>query len=149
MTHLFSARRDGSLVRIVAYLPVGGVAAPRPPSKGHVSLSAGKRKIRCLTKRPSLRPSVRENPLHQVFSTEAAEEKRGYASPILVSIKWPFNIDNAANPIKNKQLALITELFCAYMEPLYRVSRGKTGEEDTGKRGYPLKAGQLGVGQVR
>lgn len=47
-----------------------------------------------------------------------------------------FSIDNAANPLKHKQLALITALFCPYMEPLSRVSRGKTGEGETGKRDY-------------
>jgi hypothetical protein len=35
-----------------------------------------------------------------------------------------------------KKLALITELFSAYMEPLFYVSRGKSGEADTGKRDY-------------
>jgi hypothetical protein len=34
---------------------------------------------------------------------------------------------------EGKKLALITELVCPYMEPLCRVSRGKTGEADTGK----------------
>src|SRR5207249_9319073 len=29
-----------------------------------------------------------------------------------------------------------TELFCTYMKPLCRASRGKTGEADTGKRDY-------------
>jgi hypothetical protein len=37
---------------------------------------------------------------------------------------------------EGKQLALRTELFCTYMEPLSRVSRGKAGEADTGKRDY-------------
>ena len=31
---------------------------------------------------------------------------------------------------------LITALFLCYMESLYCVSRGKTGEADTGKRDY-------------
>ena len=35
-----------------------------------------------------------------------------------------------------KKLTLITELCSAYMEPLCHVSRGKTGEGDTGKRDY-------------
>jgi hypothetical protein len=47
-----------------------------------------------------------------------------------------FNIDSSANSMKRKQLALITELFCTYMEPLCRVSRGKTGDGETGKRDY-------------
>jgi hypothetical protein len=38
--------------------------------------------------------------------------------------------------MKRKQLALITELFCPYTEALSRVSRGKTGEADPGKRDY-------------
>jgi hypothetical protein len=33
-------------------------------------------------------------------------------------------------------MSVITELFWAYMEPLCRMSRGKTGEGDTGKRDY-------------
>ena len=37
---------------------------------------------------------------------------------------------------RRKKLALITELFCTYMEPLCCVSRGKSGEADTGKRDY-------------
>ena len=47
--------------------------------------------------------------------------------------KRAFNIDNSANPLKRKQLALITALFCPYMEPLCCVSRGKTGQADTGR----------------
>ena len=47
-----------------------------------------------------------------------------------------FNICNNANPLKRKQLALITELLCPHMEPRCRVSRGKTGEGETGKRDY-------------
>jgi hypothetical protein len=35
-----------------------------------------------------------------------------------------------------KKLALITKLFCLYMEPLSYVSRGKTGEADTEKRDW-------------
>src|SRR5262249_27515250 len=35
---------------------------------------------------------------------------------------------------RGKKLALITELFCTYMAPLCRMSRGTTGESDTGKR---------------
>src|SRR3989442_14350656 len=35
-----------------------------------------------------------------------------------------------------KKLALATELVCTYMEPLYCVSRGKTGEAVTGKRDF-------------
>jgi len=35
---------------------------------------------------------------------------------------------------KRKKLTLITELFFIYMEPLFPVSWGKTGEADTGKR---------------
>ena len=54
-----------------------------------------------------------------------------------------FNIDNSANPLKSKQLALITELFCPSMELLCRVSRGKTGEADTGKRDYRNLCGCL------
>jgi hypothetical protein len=34
---------------------------------------------------------------------------------------------------RGKKLALITELFWTYMEPLCRVLRGKTGEGETGK----------------
>jgi hypothetical protein len=37
---------------------------------------------------------------------------------------------------RGKKLALITELFWTYMEPLCRVSRGKTGEGDVGQRDY-------------
>jgi hypothetical protein len=37
---------------------------------------------------------------------------------------------------RGKKLALITALFWTYMEPLWHVSRGKTGEADTGKRDY-------------
>ena len=43
--------------------------------------------------------------------------------------KRPFSIDNLADPIKRKATGLITELFCTYMEPLCRVSRGKIGDE--------------------
>ena len=35
-----------------------------------------------------------------------------------------------------KETALITEIFSTYMKLLCRVSRGKTGEGDTGKRDY-------------
>ena len=35
-----------------------------------------------------------------------------------------------------KKLALVTEPFSAYMEPLCRVSRGKTVEAESGKRDY-------------
>jgi hypothetical protein len=31
---------------------------------------------------------------------------------------------------------LITELFLSYMDPVYYVSRGKTGKADTGKSYY-------------
>jgi hypothetical protein len=37
---------------------------------------------------------------------------------------------------RGKNLALITELFSTYMEPLSRVSRGKSRETGTGKRDY-------------
>jgi hypothetical protein len=37
---------------------------------------------------------------------------------------------------RGKKLALITERFSTYMDPLYRVSKGKTGEADSGKRDY-------------
>jgi hypothetical protein len=37
---------------------------------------------------------------------------------------------------EGKKLAMIKELFSPYMEPLCRVSRGTTGEADTGKRDY-------------
>jgi hypothetical protein len=37
---------------------------------------------------------------------------------------------------RGKKLALITELFWTYMEPLFYVSRGKTGEAGAGKRDY-------------
>jgi hypothetical protein len=42
--------------------------------------------------------------------------------------------------MKSKQLALITALFCTYMEPLSCVSRGKSGETDTGKTDYRHRA---------
>ena len=37
-------------------------------------------------------------------------------------------------------MALITELFSPYMEPRCYVSRGKTGEDETGKRDYRHRA---------
>ena len=37
---------------------------------------------------------------------------------------------------RGKKLALITERFSTYMDPLYRVSKGKTGEADSGKTDY-------------
>jgi hypothetical protein len=45
---------------------------------------------------------------------------------------------------KGKKLALITEPFCTYMEPLCHVSRGKTGEADTGKRDYRHRCWRIG-----
>src|SRR5438045_3623131 len=48
--------------------------------------------------------------------------------------KSAFNIGNSANPLKRKELALIPALFCPSLEPRCHVSRGKTGEGDTGKR---------------
>src|SRR5688572_15254446 len=68
--------------------------------------------------------------------SDTGKEKRGYLSPEGVKGKGAFSTDNAANSMKRKYLALITALFCAYMEPLCHVSRGKTGEADTGKRDY-------------
>jgi hypothetical protein len=50
--------------------------------------------------------------------------------------KRPFSKDNSANPMKNKQLVLITAVFWTDMEPRCHVSRDKTGETDTGKRDY-------------
>ncbi len=46
--------------------------------------------------------------------------------------------NGAANDRKKTaaQRLSTTELFSTYMEPLYRVSRGKIGEADTGKRDY-------------
>ena len=44
-----------------------------------------------------------------------------------------------------KKLTLITELFSTYMELLYRVSRGKTGEGETGKRAYRHRSQTGGV----
>jgi hypothetical protein len=44
---------------------------------------------------------------------------------------------------EGKQLALRTELFCTYMEPLSRVSRGKAGEADTGKRYYQYRCWRM------
>ena len=66
----------------------------------------------------------------QVTSGEALCRLYTYAR------KRAFNIDKFANPLKSKQLALITELLCPNMEPRCRVSRGKTGEGETGKRDY-------------
>jgi hypothetical protein len=37
---------------------------------------------------------------------------------------------------RGKKLAMITEYFSTYMDPLYRVSKGKTGEGETGKSYY-------------
>jgi hypothetical protein len=45
--------------------------------------------------------------------------------------------------MKINYLALITEIILPYMEPPCRVSRGKTGEGDTGKTDYR----NLGVAQ--
>jgi hypothetical protein len=64
------------------------------------------------------------------------QKKKVFYYTILGGEKWAFSIDNSANPLKRKQLALIRELFWTGMEPLCRVSRGKTGEADTGKRDY-------------
>jgi hypothetical protein len=55
---------------------------------------------------------VKENPLQQLFSTETGEEKRVFTPPLFVGAKLAFHIDNSANHLKNKQLALMTELFC-------------------------------------
>ena len=41
--------------------------------------------------------------------------------------------------MNSKQLALITALFCTYMESLCHVSRGKTGEGDRGSRSKRTK----------
>jgi len=41
---------------------------------------------------------------------------------------------------RGKNLALRTELFSTYMEPLSRVSRGKSRETDTGKTDYRHRA---------
>jgi hypothetical protein len=49
---------------------------------------------------------IRENPLKPLFSPQSGGEKRGYPSPESVGGKRAFNIDNSANPLKSKQLAL-------------------------------------------
>jgi hypothetical protein len=72
-----------------------------------------------------------------VWCEKGAVTKKAVFSPTnIASRKRAFSIDNSANPMKRKQLALIRELFWTGMEPLCRVSRGKTGEADTGKRDY-------------
>ena len=38
--------------------------------------------------------------------------------------------------MKSKQLALLTALFCPYVESVCYVSRGETGDGDTGKRDH-------------
>jgi hypothetical protein len=49
---------------------------------------------------------------------------------------------------RGKKLALISELFWTYMEPLCRVSRGKAGEADTRKRDYRYHCGRLWIEEV-
>jgi hypothetical protein len=50
---------------------------------------------------------------------------------------------------KRKKLTLITELFSTYMEPLCRVSRGKTEEGEAGKRDYRHRSRtDCGAGEV-
>jgi hypothetical protein len=39
--------------------------------------------------------TVKKNPLKQIFSTPAGQEKRGFLSPIFVGTKQAFNIDNS------------------------------------------------------
>src|SRR5262245_26062790 len=85
------------------------------------------------------RTAVQENLSKQFFSTESGKKKGGYLHTKSVYDKGVFSIDNPANPMQSQQLALIIEFFCTYMEPLCHVSRGKTEEDDTGKRAYRNK----------
>ena len=54
-----------------------------------------------------------------------------------------FSIYKSANSMKRKQLALLTALFCPYMELLCRVSRGKTGEANTEEPDYRHRCPEL------
>ena len=75
--------------------------------------------------------TVKKNPSKRIFSTKSGEKKWGYPSTINVGRKGCLI---QTRSIAYKKLALITALFCPCMEPLGRVSRGKTGEGETGKR---------------
>jgi hypothetical protein len=104
----------------------------------------------CLKKRTLLRQVVqragyiphyvKEKVFLPFFYPLFGKKKWGYLYTGLAERKGVFNTDNSANPMKRKQLALITALFCPYMEPLFYVSRGKTREDDTGKRDYRHRA---------
>jgi hypothetical protein len=78
----------------------------------------------------------------------AVKKKLVFSSTNIAGGKRAFSIDKSANAMKNKQLALITEFFCTYMAPLCRVSRGKIGETDTGKRDYRHRP-RIGCGDKR
>jgi hypothetical protein len=52
----------------------------------------------------------------------------------------PINSKVIAPCERRKNLALITELFWTYMEPLFTVSRAKTREGDTGNPDYRHRA---------
>jgi hypothetical protein len=80
--------------------------------------------------------AVKKNLLQRLFYTKSGIEKHVFSATIIAEEKPSFNIYNSANPMKSKQLALITELFCPYMEPRCHVSKGKTGGSEAGKRDY-------------
>jgi hypothetical protein len=94
----------------------------------------------------SLFQTIQKQDLHSGFGNEVPtgayksysrnHSKTGCDKRRIVEIKRSFNTYNFANPLKRKQLALITERFCPYMEPLCHVSRGETREVDTGKTDY-------------
>jgi hypothetical protein len=65
--------------------------------------------------------------LKQIFSTKTVEKNGIFPSTKFAHGIWAFNIYNTTNPLKSKQLALIIAPFWTSMEPLFLVSRGKTG----------------------
>jgi hypothetical protein len=81
-------------------------------------------------------PGVRKKASLQFISPVCRKNNGVFSSTTSADGKGAFSIDNSANSLKSQQLALITEVFCTFMESLCRVSRGKTGETDTGKRDY-------------
>jgi len=82
---------------------------------------------------------VRENPSKQIFLPQSGKKKGVFPYSKIAGIKPVFNRDNSANPLKGKQLALITALFWAYMEPLSLLSRGKIDRADSGKTDYQYR----------
>ena len=78
--------------------------------------------------------SVMQSERGVVCEKGAVAKKAVFSLTNIVNRKRAFCIDKEEKPYK--KLALITALFCPYMEPLCHVYTGKTGEAATGKRDY-------------